>query len=148
MFFDCRTEFWWIAPYVSKGLWRGQLLFAQTHMEICIRKMLLQMLKWYAGALHAALTGQRRQVRRQPRKDLLPADALERLPRDLRRHAREDDIWRALFKAGELFTGSHQAAPPKRSALRSTDEYDRRVTSLPALTHDLPRDAKRSTLRD
>ena len=36
-FFECRTEFWWIAPYVSKGLWRGQLLFAQTHMEICCR---------------------------------------------------------------------------------------------------------------
>ena len=44
MFFDCRTEFWWVSPYVSKGLWRGQLLFAQTHMEICIRKMLLQMM--------------------------------------------------------------------------------------------------------
>ena len=25
VFQECRNEFWWTAPYMSKGLWRGQL---------------------------------------------------------------------------------------------------------------------------
>lgn len=105
MFFDCRTEFWWVSPYVSKGLWRGQLLFAQTHMESCIRKMLLQMMKWYAGTLHgfdysAGKCG-------DALKDLLPADIWNGYLETFA-VCTEEDIWRALFKAGELFHGAHQ----------------------------------------
>lgn len=51
-FEECRTEFWWTALYVEKALYRNQLLYAQTHLELCTRKMLLQMLSWYAGAAH------------------------------------------------------------------------------------------------
>ena len=113
MFFDCRTEFWWVSPYVSKGLWRGQLLFAQTHMESCIRKMLLQMMKWYAGTLHgfdysAGKCG-------DALKDLLPAD--------------------------ELFTELTKRTA-KALGFTVTDEYDRRVTSFLKYTKDLPRNAK------
>lgn len=98
MFFDCRTEFWWVSPYVSKGLWRGQLLFAQTHMESCIRK-----------ETFAVCT--------------------------------EEDIWRALFKAGELFTELTKRTA-KALGFTVTDEYDRRVTSFLKYTKDLPRNAK------
>jgi len=49
-FEECRTEFWWTSLYVSKGLWREQLLYAQNHMEVCVRKMLLQMMSWLAGS--------------------------------------------------------------------------------------------------
>lgn len=49
VFQECRNEFWWTAPYVSKGLWRGQLLSAQHFLEDCTRKMLRLMLTWQIG---------------------------------------------------------------------------------------------------
>ncbi len=49
LFQECRNEFWWTAPYVSKGLWRGQLLYAQHILETCTRPMLRLMLSWMAG---------------------------------------------------------------------------------------------------
>lgn len=138
MFFDCRTEFWWVSPYVSKGLWRGQLLFAQTHMESCIRKMLLQMMKWYAGTLHgfdysAGKCG-------DALKDLLPADIWNGYLETFAA-CTEEDIWRALFKAGELFTELTKRTA-KALGFTVTDEYDRRVTSFLKYTKDLPRNAK------
>ncbi len=138
MFFDCRTEFWWVSPYVSKGLWRGQLLFAQTHMESCIRKMLLQMMKWYAGTLHgfdysAGKCG-------DALKDLLPADIWNGYLETFAA-CTEEDIWRALFKAGELFTELTKRTA-KALGFTVTDGYDRRVTSFLIYTKDLPRNAK------
>lgn len=52
LFQECRTEFWWTAPYVSKALLRGQLSYAQNHLETCTRAMLRMMLGWLAGAAH------------------------------------------------------------------------------------------------
>lgn len=52
IFEECRTEFWWTAPYVSKALLRGQLSYAQNHLETCTRAMLRLMLGWLAGAEH------------------------------------------------------------------------------------------------
>ncbi|MFD9625659.1 aminoglycoside 6-adenylyltransferase [Peribacillus muralis] len=45
---DCCNEFWWVSTYVAKGLWRGEILFAQEHLGQ-IRKMLIQMLEWQVG---------------------------------------------------------------------------------------------------
>ena len=118
-FAGCCNEFWWTLPYVAKGLWRGQLLFAQTHMEICIRKMLLQMMKWYAGTLHgfdysAGKCG-------DALKDLLPADIWNGYLETFAA-CTEEDIWRALFKAGELFTELTKRTA-KTLGVTVTDEY-------------------------
>lgn len=50
VFQECRNEFWWTAPYMSKGLWRGQLPYAQHILEECTRPMLRLMLSWLAGS--------------------------------------------------------------------------------------------------
>ncbi len=50
-FSDCCNEFFWTAPYVAKGLWREEFLYAAFHMEQCTRAMLLLMLRWKAGIL-------------------------------------------------------------------------------------------------
>ena len=115
MFFDCRTEFWWVSPYVSKGLWRGQLLFAQTHMESCIRKMLLQMMKWYAGTLHgfdysAGKCG-------DALKDLLPADIWNGYLETFAACTKKTFGAHCLRQAS--FSRSSPNAPQKHSALRS-----------------------------
>ncbi|NUM46642.1 MAG: aminoglycoside 6-adenylyltransferase [Anaerolineales bacterium] len=47
-FHDCTNEFWWVSPYVAKGLWRGELTYAK-HMEFYAREQLMKMLDWYVG---------------------------------------------------------------------------------------------------
>jgi aminoglycoside 6-adenylyltransferase len=47
-FFDCCNEFWWVCPYVAKGLWREEIVYAKFMMEI-VREELLKMLNWYVG---------------------------------------------------------------------------------------------------
>jgi aminoglycoside 6-adenylyltransferase len=49
-FADCCNEFWWCAPYVAKGLWRGQVTYARGILEHYVREQLMKMLAWYAGA--------------------------------------------------------------------------------------------------
>ena len=51
------------------------------------------------------------------------------------------DIWRALFKACELFTAVSKLTV-EALGLAIDDEYDRRVTAFLRYTHDLPRDAE------
>lgn len=42
------NEFWWLTPYVAKGLCRKQLVYAAQHANI-LRDQLLVMLEWLAG---------------------------------------------------------------------------------------------------
>ncbi|REK71292.1 aminoglycoside 6-adenylyltransferase [Paenibacillus paeoniae] len=48
-FADCCNEFWWVATYVAKGLWRKEMLYAQDHLNNLMRPMLVKMLEWQAG---------------------------------------------------------------------------------------------------
>ncbi|HPH98506.1 MAG TPA: aminoglycoside 6-adenylyltransferase [Anaerolineaceae bacterium] len=47
-FFDCCNEFWWVSPYVAKGLWRGELTNAHYFLEL-IRGELMEMVTWAFG---------------------------------------------------------------------------------------------------
>lgn len=48
-FADCCNEFWWICPYVAKGLWRGEILYAKLYQDHYLRVQLMKMITWYAG---------------------------------------------------------------------------------------------------
>lgn len=48
-FFDCCNEFWWLCPYVAKGLWREELPYARTMLDEHARGQLMIMLTWYVG---------------------------------------------------------------------------------------------------
>jgi aminoglycoside 6-adenylyltransferase len=48
-FADCCNEFWWVSPYVAKGLWRQEILYAKTTLEQYIRAQLMRMLVWHIG---------------------------------------------------------------------------------------------------
>lgn len=50
MFDDCCNEFWNTVPYVVKGLCRREILFAIDHLNEVVRKELLRMISWMAGA--------------------------------------------------------------------------------------------------
>lgn len=48
-FADCCNEFWWVSPYVAKGLWRRQILYARSALDRYVRDQLMKMLTWYIG---------------------------------------------------------------------------------------------------
>jgi aminoglycoside 6-adenylyltransferase len=48
-FADCCNEFWWICPYVAKGLWREEITYATGTLNQYLRPELMKMLIWYAG---------------------------------------------------------------------------------------------------
>jgi aminoglycoside 6-adenylyltransferase len=48
-FFDCTNEFWWCSPYVAKGLWREEIIYAKAFLDEYLREQLMKMLRWYIG---------------------------------------------------------------------------------------------------
>ena len=48
-FFDCCNEFWWVCPYVAKGLWREEITYAKAMCDPIVRVQLMKMLTWYVG---------------------------------------------------------------------------------------------------
>jgi aminoglycoside 6-adenylyltransferase len=48
-FADSCNEFWWVSPYVAKGLWRGEITYAKYTMDEYVREELMKMLTWYMG---------------------------------------------------------------------------------------------------
>lgn len=48
-FADCCNEFWWVCPYVAKGLWREEILYAKYLLDHFVRDQLMKMTVWYVG---------------------------------------------------------------------------------------------------
>ena len=48
-FSDCCNEFWWVCPYVAKGLWREEIIYAKYVFDQFVREQLMKMLTWYVG---------------------------------------------------------------------------------------------------
>lgn len=48
-FADCCNEFWWVAPYVAKGLWREEILYAKFYLDRFVRDQLMKMVNWQIG---------------------------------------------------------------------------------------------------
>ncbi len=48
-FDDCCNEFWWVCPYVAKGLWREEIPYAKYMLDQVVREQLMKMLAWYIG---------------------------------------------------------------------------------------------------
>jgi aminoglycoside 6-adenylyltransferase len=48
-FADCCNEFWWVSPYVAKGLWRQEILYAKHTLDDYVREQLMKMLGWHIG---------------------------------------------------------------------------------------------------
>jgi aminoglycoside 6-adenylyltransferase len=48
-FSDCCNEFWWVCPYVAKGLWREEIIYAKYMLDQVVREELMKMLAWHIG---------------------------------------------------------------------------------------------------
>ncbi|MGU3470942.1 aminoglycoside 6-adenylyltransferase [Paenibacillus sp. D51F] len=96
----CCNEFWWVATYVAKGLWRQEHLYAYDHLNLYVRPMLLMMLDWQVGIStgYSVSTGKNSKYLRQ-HVDTRTWSELMATYSD----ASLENIWRALFAMGGLF---------------------------------------------
>ncbi len=99
LFHGCTNEFWWVAPYVAKGICRQQLPYAQAMLTL-IRDELRRMLGWQL-ACHSAIPLRLGCQAKYLQKHLTPAawKAYQHT------YAASDypSLWHALFAACRLF---------------------------------------------
>jgi len=134
---DCCNEFWWVCPYVAKGLWRQEIIYARRMLDEVVRLELLKMLDWHVGA-QTDLPRQPGKYGKYLQRCLEPAWwALL-----LETYAGADyaETWAALEAAGRLFRLAAQ-----RVAARYGFDYpqgdDARVSAHLRHVRALPRDA-------
>ena len=99
-FDDCCNEFWWVAPGVAKGLWRGEITYAKYVQEHFVRDQLTKMLMWHVGMTW--------DFSRSPGKwgkylEGLLEPKLWAMLRKTYSDADEERSWEALFTMCELF---------------------------------------------
>jgi len=99
-FADCCNEFWWVSAYVAKGLWREELPYARTILEVWTRDQLTKMLTWYIG-VQTGFTVNPGKLGKCFQKYLEP-ELYEML---LKTYAdgNIEHTWDALFAMGDLF---------------------------------------------
>lgn len=99
-FSDCCNEFFWCMNNVAKGIARDELSYAMNQYNVCVRDMLIQMLKWYVGAeydfsVSAGKAG-------KYLKKYLPERLYEKF-RKTYTDAEYEHFWNAVFEMLELF---------------------------------------------
>lgn len=136
-YLSCCNEFWWVSPYVAKGLWRGEILFALWHLEACIRPMLQRMLTWEAGIRHDFSVSAGKCGKYLGH--YLPADKWNRF---LTTYpvADTDAVWQALSDAADLLGETARTVGEAFGYAYNTDEETRTRAFLRDV-RVLPRDA-------
>lgn len=136
-FADCCNEFWWVCPYVAKGLWRQEFPYARYMLDEVVRPELRKMVAWHIGATtgwgcNPGKFGKYFQRHLEPELWALL----------LKTYAGPsyDSTWEALFAMGTLF---RTVAVPLAGRLGLVYPHgdDARVTAHLEHVRRLPRDA-------
>jgi aminoglycoside 6-adenylyltransferase len=136
-FADCCNEFWWVSPYVAKGLWRNQIVYAHQMLDEYVRAQLNLMLKWYiaektGGKANPGKLGKYYQrYLEAPMWQLLQLTYAD---------AAEEHIWQALFAAGDVFRQAAQHVAAQHGYTYPGDD-DQRVTAFLQHLRTLDRNA-------
>jgi aminoglycoside 6-adenylyltransferase len=135
-FFDCCNEFWWVCPYLAKGLWRNELTYVKHH-EFIVREQLLTMLIWYAGMRTGFLKslGKHGKYLQQYLEPETWQMLLKTYP-----DADFENIWAALFAMADLFRMTARSVA-EHFGFDYPDADDRRVTAHLRHVKALPEDA-------
>jgi aminoglycoside 6-adenylyltransferase len=136
-FFDCTNEFWWVSPYVAKGLWRHEIVYAKHMLDVYVREQLDKMLAWYVGICNG--------FQKSPGKmgkylETCLEPELWQLLLGTYSDADYDHTWDALLAMGELF---RRIAIPVAQHFGFTYPHgeDERVSAHLRHVRQLPRDA-------
>jgi aminoglycoside 6-adenylyltransferase len=138
-FSDCCNEFWWVSPYVAKGLWRGEILYAKClHEEVVRGAELMKMLRWHIGIktdfqVNPGKLGKYFQRYLEP-------ELWEMLLKTFA-DASYENTWEALFATCNLFR-KVAVSIAEHFGFQYPTEDDRRVTAHLEYVRALPRDAK------
>jgi aminoglycoside 6-adenylyltransferase len=138
LFKDCCNEFWWICPYVAKGIWRDELPYALFTFDRYGRDMLMEMVSWYIG-ISTNFSVSSGKHGKYFKKHLEPHlwDMYFRTYSD----SSYENLWKALFASCDLF---------REMAQKVGDHFgfeypygdDERVTAHLKHIKNLPKDAK------
>jgi aminoglycoside 6-adenylyltransferase len=97
---DCCNEFWWVCPYVAKGLWRREIIYAKYMLDEVVRAQLMKMLVWQIGlktgfSINPGKHGKYFENNLEPTQwQMLLNTYLD---------AGYENTWQALFAMGDLF---------------------------------------------
>jgi len=138
-FQDCCNEYWWVSPYVAKGLWRSELIYAKTIFDETLRNaQLMKMLNWYFG-IKTDFKLSPGKLGKNFKKILEPEiwTAFEKTYPD----ADFDRIWEALFVMCDLFRRVAQDVA-SRFGFEYPQGDDDRVSAHLRHVRSLPCDAR------
>ncbi len=99
-FADCCNEFWWVCPYVAKGLWREEILYAKHFLDHFVRDELRKMINWYVG-LKTEFSRSPGKFGRYLQQHLAPE--LWQMLLQTYSDAAYENTWQALFTMCDLF---------------------------------------------
>ena len=136
-FADCCNEFWWVSTNVAKGLWREELSYAKTMLDLFVRDQLMKMLEWHVG-VQTNFTRSPGKFGKYLKQTLAPElwHLFERTYAD----ASYDATWDSLEAMCDLFrTTSKQLATHFGFVYPSED--DQNVTQYLKHVRELPKDA-------
>lgn len=137
--YDLMTnEFWWVSTYVAKALWRNEIVSAKYLFEVIVRDCLNKMINWYIAMqynwqINVGKMGKNFEKLLPP---ALWQELLATYP-----GAEEEEIWQALFNAGDLMR--HVAIPAAQNLGYTYPRHDdERVSRYIRQVKALPKDAK------
>ena len=134
---DCCNEFWWVCPYVAKGLWRQEIIYARYMLDEVVRPQLMKMLTWYIGVQTAFKINPGKSGKYF--KQYLPADLWDLLL-ETYSEAGYQQTWQALIHMGSLFREVAQPVAERFGYDYPRDEAAR-VSSHLEHVRSLPPDA-------
>lgn len=136
-FADCCNEFWWVSPYVAKGLWRQEIVYAKHMLDEYVRAQLVRMLTWHIGVQTGFLVSSGK-MGKYFQRYLEPElwDLLLRTYSD----ADYERTWDALLTMGELFRRAATGVAVHFGYVYPHDD-DARVSAHLHHVRALPRDA-------
>jgi aminoglycoside 6-adenylyltransferase len=137
-YFDCTNEFWWVSPYVAKGLWRHEIVYAKHMLDLYVRDQLMKMVDWYVG-METDFQKSPGKMGKYLERYLEPE--LWELLLQTYSDADYEHTWQALFSMGKLY---RKIAIPVAKHFGYDYPYgdDERVSAHLRHVHDLRRDAK------
>ncbi len=138
LFDDCCNEFWWVNPYVAKGLWRDELTYTKYMLDSVVREQLMKMLAWYFG-IQTEFQKSPGKAGKYIKQSLDPKtwELLESTYAD----SQPEHIWESLFVMGDLFRqmGRYVA---EHFGFNYPEQDDRNVTNHLRHIRKLSKDAE------
>lgn len=136
-FSDCCNEFWWVCPYVAKGLWRQEIVYSKTMLDTVVHEELMKMLVWHIG-LKTGFSVNPGKLGKYFRRYLEPA-LWNRLMHTYS-NASYEHTWEAMFTMCHLFREVAIEIASKLGFDYPFDD-DRRVSAYLEHIRNLPKDA-------